>query len=75
MEFDPRKFNLQVLIAELFHRYVEWFQGYTGEVRDTQLIQLDFDDWRKSGVDSRSGVFRIYPCAFSTQSFAKGPFT
>lgn len=62
LEFDPTKFDFELLTKGVFEKYIEGFQGYRGHVGDEEFVYLDFESSRQ--VDSRSGVYRIYPICF-----------
>ena len=62
LEFDPTKFDYEMLVKGVFEHYIECFQAYRGHVGDEEFVHLDFDGSRQ--VDVRTGVYRIYPVCF-----------
>jgi hypothetical protein len=62
LSFDPTKVDFQSLATTGFAAYVEAFNGYRGEMGDTELSYSDFD--KAQDVDDRSGVYRVYPISF-----------
>jgi len=73
-EFNPKKLNYGELVNDIFQEYIGSFGAYVGEIHDQALIHLDFDAWRQSGINERSGVFRFYPVCFFDQELCSRAF-
>jgi hypothetical protein len=62
LEFDPRKIDYSYLVNHVFPTYITAFAGYRGELGDIAFVDQDFEHERE--IDSRHGIYRIYPVSF-----------
>jgi len=72
VEFDPTQFNYDLLVKNVFERYVESFDAYRGHIGDIAFVQLDFQGSRDT--DFRNGVYRIYPVCFFDSELCERAF-
>jgi hypothetical protein len=72
VSFNPQKADFEVLIEDVFPRYIQAFGGYFGYIGDEEFIHIDFD--RSRGFNKRTGVLRMYPVTFLDGELCKRAF-
>jgi hypothetical protein len=72
LEFDPDRVDYGALLTHSLSRYIAAFHAYRAEIGPEELANLDFDQARK--IDKRTGVHRIYPVSFYSDSLCETAF-
>jgi hypothetical protein len=62
IEFNPLKVDYNVLVNEVFKKYIEYFDAYSASIFNEELIFIDFEKTRDKNF--RNDIVRFYPVSF-----------